>query len=170
MIPLAIIGRLGTNAIDRAADLNAVAQAVIVLHTPVSYWIVVIVGVVASRWLVRPPENTAQQHDGAIYIASACLFVVALLTYLHVRNQFITIFAELLERSDDLLIMPMLLGSSPIGAALLILSWYYAHPIARRRVGSCSNARAILTSFVPMVLVFVLIGALITFGLFLRLV
>lgn len=166
---LTIIGNQTTSP-NENAELAAVEQAVNALHTPLSYWIVIIIGLVASRWLVRPPEKEVQKNDDAVFLASACLFVVALLSYLHIRNQFIPIYVDLIGRSDALLTMPMLLGSSPIGAVLLILSWYYVHPIARRQVGPSTGIKTILNSFAPMVLLFIFIGALITMGLFLRLV
>lgn len=167
---LTIVGSLGTNALDRLDSPATIEQVVMSLHTPTSYWVVVIIGLIASRWLVQPPEKKVHRMDEVIYIASAGLFLVALLFYLHIRNKFIPIYAELWEQPESLLIIPILLGSSPLGAVLLILSWYYAHPIARRRVDREPGARDVLCTFIPMAVVFVVIGTLIAIGLFLRLV
>jgi len=170
MNQLAIIGNLGTNSADHAANLSAVSNAVDSLHTPAIYWVVVIVGVIASRWLVRPSDRDTQHGDWLIYIASAILFLIALLAYLHIRNKFIDIFAELTESVHSLLIMPMLLGSSPIGAVLLILSWYYFHPIARRPNREYNGIISFINLLMPMAEFIIFLGSLILVGLFLRLI
>ena len=170
MNQLAIIGILDTNSIDRAANLTAVSRAVDSLHTPTIYWAVVIVGLIASRWLVRPPGRDNQHGDWLIYIASAGLFLIALLAYLHIRGRFIDIFAELTESVQSLLIMPMLLGSSPIGAVMLILSWYYFHPIARRTNREYHGIKSFINLFMPMAVFIIIFGSLIIGSLFLRMI
>jgi len=167
---LALIGSLETNGVSVADVHNSMERAVSLLETPVTFWVIILAGIALSPWMVRPRAESASTHRKAIFGASALLFLAALLGFMSVRQQFISIYADFFASPEWLLNFPFQLGASTIGATLLVLAWYYVHPVAWLRPGVTTGKMVILKAFTPMILTFVAVGFMMVISVFMRLV
>jgi hypothetical protein len=168
---LAIIGEIGTNHVDSVTTQVSLDAMVSSLETPSVFWIVIILGMVFSPFMVHPRSGCVNKKAQMyLYVISAILFFLSIMAFLHVRDSFVLIFADLLPPAYGMLSFPILLGSSPLGAALLIFAWYYAHPVYRLKAGQDSTKTSILRTFTPMMLMFLFVSFAITIGFFIRLV
>ena len=168
---LAIITALGTNDVPAVDMARSVDLAVRFLQTPMTFWVIMLAGVVASPWMVRNSTRGAgisRQHL-LIHCASAVVFTSAVALFLMIRHRFIEIFAELFSSPEFFLIFPFQLGASSLGAVLLVLAWYSVHPIAWLRPGEAHTA-AILKSFTPMLVTMLAFGAMLVISIFIMLV
>jgi hypothetical protein len=168
---LAIIGSLEPGSAVATNSQHSMETMVTLLSTPPSFWVVIILGIVASPWMVRPQAHTAKRRYMATYIVAALIFVAAILMFHLIRDRFISIFADLLGSPEQLFIFPFVLGACPLGAVLLVLSWYYVHPVPRIKESADGGVgvKSRLTSFAPMIFAIILFGIAIVFSLTMRL-
>jgi len=170
MTPLAIIGRLDQSAAAGATSRQALDTMVALLRTPPSFWIVIGLGILASPWLVRAPQDAGRTARLISLALAAFIFGLAVLALIGFTSRFIEIFADLLGSPSQLLIFPFVLGASPLGAALLVLAWYYVHPLSRLQAASASPLRAGVRAFTPMIVAFVVFGIAVVISVFIRLI
>jgi len=159
----------GTNSAASVSTPFVMESMVNLLSTPPSFWIVIILGIIASPWMIRPPAYSSIRRNTITYIASALFFIAAILLFILIRDRFISIFADLMRTPRFLFIFPFALGASPIGAALLVLSWYFVHPIPRLKEETGKGIHADFLAFTPMILTTVLLGAAMVISIFIRL-
>jgi len=101
---------------------------------------------------------------------AACLFAAGVLVLLVFTHRFIEIFADLLGSPAQLLVFPFVLGASPLGAALLVLAWYYLHPLPRLQASPVTPLRAGLKAFSPMIIGMIIFGFAVVLSIFTRLI
>jgi hypothetical protein len=85
-------------------------------------------------------------------------------------HRFTEIFADLLGSPAQLLVFPFVLGASPLGAALLVLAWYYLHPLPRLQAAPATPFRAGLKAFSPMMIGIMIFGFSVVVSIFTRLI
>ena len=168
---LAIIGSLEPGSAAAISSPHSMESMVTLLSTPPSFWVVIILGIAASPWMVRRPVESYTGRYIGPFTASALIFLGTILLFMKVRQEFISIFADLFGSPEQLFIFPFALGSSPLGAVLLVLAWYYVHPVPRIKesAGGGAVVKSRLTSFAPMIFTIILFGIAINFSLMMRL-
>jgi hypothetical protein len=170
--PLLIItARLSTNDAASVSAQMSSEQVARLVETPSLFWVVIALGIALSPFMARPVAGHADKKAQAyFYATSAILFFSSVMAFVHIRDRFVLIFADLLRPAYGVLTFPLLLGSSPLGAALLIFAWYYVHPVPRLKAGPRSTGASILRAFIPMVLMFLFISFTVMVGIFMRLI
>lgn len=170
MTPLAIIMRLEPSGATGAIAQESLDATVALLRTPTSFWLVIGLGVLLSPWLVHAPENVSNRARQTSLGIAALLFGGAVLLLLTFTTRFIQIFADLFGSPSHLLIFPFVLGASPLGAALLVLAWYYLHPLSRLTAAPASPFRAGIRAFTPMASAIIIFGVAVVISIFIRLI
>lgn len=169
---LSIIGSLdaGTNTVTSVDRLHySMDNALSLLQTPTSFWVIILLGIALSPWMVRRQAATTTRQRISIYGAAAVIFLTTLLLFLRLRQQFISICADLLGSPEWFLIFPFQLGASSTGAILLVLAWYYVHPMAWLRQSVTVERMLILKSFTPMLLTIFVLGFMTVINFFMLL-
>lgn len=161
---LAIIGTLGpSNATADEVRRRSMEFALSLLQTPSLFWVIILAGIILSPWAVRAKDPCTSKLRYAILAFSAVFFLSAILMFIFVRRHFINLFEDFFDSPEFFLIFPFQLGASSIGAVLLVLAWYYVHPLVWLRPRMPTKKMAIFSSFAPMLLT---IGALAAMMLF----
>jgi len=168
---LAIIGTLGpSNATADEVHRRSMEFALSLLQTPSLFWVIIIAGIILSPWAVRTKETYTSKLRYIILAFSAVLFLSGILVFVHVRRHFISLFGDFFDSPEFFLIFPFQLGASSIGAVLLVLAWYYVHPLAWLRPKTSTKKTAIFSSFAPMLLTIGILAAMMLFSVMMMMI
>jgi len=170
MTLLAIITRLEPSDAAGAIPQQSLDATVALLRTPPSFWFVIGLGILLSPWLVHAPKNISNRARHSSLALAAFVFGTAVVLLLIFTTRFIQIFADLFGSPSQLLIFPFVLGASPLGAALLVLAWYYLHPLSRLTAAPSRPFRAGLRAFTPMAIAIIIFGFAVVISIFTRLI
>jgi len=117
---------------------------------------------------IRWTQQASSDLEGITSFKAGLMNILAIILFLHLRQQFISIMGDLRDSPECFLIFPFQLGASSAGAVLLVLAWYYVHPLAWLRPDATTK-RAISASFTPMLLTMGILAVMMVFSIFMML-